>query len=125
MSQRWVWHIPVFVLARLGVVVAATESQAKPPADLLHPRNLEESMARGTALMDLGQKLFFETALSGSGKMSCATCHDPANDFTPANDLAVQMGGEKLDQPGNRAVPTLKYLQATFPFEQHHLAGEE
>jgi cytochrome c peroxidase len=35
------------------------------------------------------------------------------------------MGGEKLDQPGNRAVPTLKYLQAVPPFEQHRLGGEE
>ena len=37
----------------------------------------------------------------------------------------MQLGGEKLDQPGNRAVPTLKYLQASRPFEQHHLGTED
>ena len=62
-------------------------------------------MTRSRALMKLGQDLFFEKALSGSGKMSCASCHDPDHGFTPANDLAVQLGGEKLDRPGTRAVP--------------------
>jgi cytochrome c peroxidase len=57
--------------------------------------------------------------------MSCASCHDPDHAYTPANHLAVQLGGEKLDQPGNRAVPTLKYLQPVRPFEQHHLGIED
>jgi cytochrome c peroxidase len=100
------------------------QPQAK-SVDLSHPRNFSEAMTRSRALMKLGQDLFFEKALSGSGRMSCASCHDPDHGFTPANDLAVQLGGEKLDRPGTRAVPTLKYLQATLPFEQHHLGTED
>ena len=115
----------VFVLVLLAPFVAAAQLQATALADLHHPRNFAEAMARSQALMQLGQDLFFEKALSGSGKMSCASCHDPDHAFTPANDLAVQLGGERLDQPGTRAVPTLKYLQATQPFEQHHMGGEE
>lgn len=125
MRQSGPWHGPGFILVLLAVFVAAAQSVARTGADLRHPQNFAESIARSHALMDLGQALFFEKALSGSGKMSCASCHDPDQAFTPANDLAVQLGGEKLDQPGNRSVPTLKYLQASRPFELHHLGTED
>lgn len=61
----------------------------------------------------VGQKMFFDKALSGSGQMSCASCHDPAHAYAPANDLAVQLGGPRLDQPGTRAVPSLRYKEFT------------
>ncbi len=61
----------------------------------------------------LGQQMFFDPALSGSGKMSCATCHDPAHAYAPANALPVQLGGPALDRQGVRAVPTLTYLERT------------
>ena len=51
--------------------------------------------------------------------MACATCHDPAHGFSPANDLAVQLGGKDMRQPGLRAVPSLTYLQAVPPFTEH------
>ncbi len=40
----------------------------------------------------LGQRLFFETRLSGNGKVSCATCHLPAKDFQDALPLANGVG---------------------------------
>jgi cytochrome c peroxidase len=58
----------------------------------------------------VGQKIFVDQTLSASGKMSCATCHDPANAHAQTNTLAVQAGGANLDQPGFRAVPSLRYL---------------
>ncbi|GGC86586.1 cytochrome-c peroxidase [Undibacterium terreum] len=61
----------------------------------------------------VGQKMFFDQSLSGSGKMSCATCHDPAFAYGPPNNLAMQLGGPKLDQMGNRAVPSLRYKDIT------------
>jgi len=125
MRRPGFWLALKLTPALLAVFLAATGSQAKNFADLHHPRNFAQALARSQAMMRLGQELFLEKALSGSGKMSCASCHDPAHAFTPANDLAVQLGGQNLDQPGNRAVPTLKYLQASHPFELHHLAGEE
>ncbi len=77
-------------------------------------------------LADLGRKMFADPALSGSGRMSCATCHDPANGFSPANALSVQLGGATLDQAGTRAVPTLTYKQTTPPFTEHfHEADDD
>jgi len=61
----------------------------------------------------VGQKMFFDKKLSGSGAMSCASCHDPAHAHAPANDLSVQLGGPKLDQSGLRAVPSLRYKDIT------------
>jgi hypothetical protein len=37
------------------------------------------------ALTELGRQLFFEKALSASGRMSCASCHDPAHAYGPPN----------------------------------------
>lgn len=36
------------------------------------------------SLIELGEKLFFETALSGNNKISCATCHQPQLHFSDA-----------------------------------------
>ncbi|MFZ6644130.1 cytochrome-c peroxidase [Undibacterium sp. TJN25] len=67
----------------------------------------------------LGKRLFFDPSLSASGKMSCATCHDPDHAYGPPNDLAVQLGGSDLRQPGTRSVPSLRYLQFTPKFTRH------
>ena len=64
----------------------------------------------------VGQKMFFDTTLSGSGKMSCATCHDPKSAYGPPNALAVQLGGPHLDQLGTRAAPSLRYKEYTPPY---------
>ena len=64
----------------------------------------------------LGQKIFMDQSLSASGKMSCASCHDPDNFHAQTNDLPVQMGGANLDVPGFRAVPSLRYLNLTPAF---------
>ena len=59
----------------------------------------------------LGRKIFMDQSLSASGKQSCASCHDPANALAQTNSLAVQLGGPNADQPGFRAVPSLRYLK--------------
>jgi cytochrome c peroxidase len=61
---------------------------------------------------ELGKKIFIDPTLSASGKLSCATCHDPnhAHAHAQTNDLSVQFGGINLDVPGFRAVPSLRYL---------------
>lgn len=51
----------------------------------------------------LGQMLFFEPRISGSGVISCATCHNPALGWTDRIDRAVGHGG----QVGNRNTPTV------------------
>ena len=61
----------------------------------------------------VGQKMFFDKTLSGSGKMSCATCHDPNHAYGPPNNLAVQVGGVEMKAFGLRAVPSLRYQEYT------------
>ncbi|QRX85091.1 cytochrome-c peroxidase [Glaciimonas sp. PAMC28666] len=61
----------------------------------------------------VGKQMFFDETLSGSRKMSCATCHDPKFAYGPPNDLAVQLGGSTLTESGDRAVPSLRYKEYT------------
>jgi cytochrome c peroxidase len=63
----------------------------------------------------LGRALFFDPALSASGKQSCASCHDPAYAYGPPNARAVQLGGPSLHAAGLRAVPSLRYTLARTP----------
>ncbi len=59
----------------------------------------------------VGQKMFFDQSLSGSGKLACSTCHDPDHAYAPPNELDVQPGGEVLSLTGTRAVPSLRYKE--------------
>jgi cytochrome c peroxidase len=63
-----------------------------------------------SAIARLGKQIFFDPSLSGSGRMSCATCHSPAHAYGPPNGLAVQLGGPDLNLQGMRAVPSLRYV---------------
>jgi len=80
--------------------VASPEPVAPPPRPL-------------SAAAVAGKQLFFDQALSASGRMSCATCHDPDHAYGPPNDLAVQIGGPRGTSPGLRAVPSLRYKEFT------------
>jgi cytochrome c peroxidase len=51
----------------------------------------------------LGQMLFFDPRLSGSGVMSCATCHNPARGWSDGLPTAVGDGHKVL----GRATPTI------------------
>jgi cytochrome c peroxidase len=63
----------------------------------------------------VGQKAFFDQTLSGSKNMACASCHSPQFAYGPPNSLAVQLGSDPA-QSGARAVPTLRYKDATPPY---------
>lgn len=78
-----------------------------------------EAFRRARELADLGRQIFFDPSLSASGKISCASCHDPRFAYGPANSLPVQPAGKDLKQWGIRAVPSLRYLQAVPPFTEH------
>jgi cytochrome c peroxidase len=69
-----------------------------------------------SAAAQVGQQMFFDKGLSASGKLSCASCHDPDHAYAPANALSVQAGGKTLSQSGTRAVPSLRYKQVVPPY---------
>ena len=56
------------------------------------PRDPGNRYADNAAAAALGQKLFFDVRFSGNGKVSCATCHDPENDFQDSMPLGKGMG---------------------------------
>ncbi|WP_176082628.1 cytochrome c peroxidase [Martelella sp. HB161492] len=116
--------LPAIALAGLALAgaVAALADSDLPPAKTI-PAGTDQPPL--SAVAHLGEDMFFDTSLSGSGEMSCATCHDPKNHYAPANDLAVQRGGAKLDQPGYRTVPTLTYAYETHPFSIGPLSAAE
>ncbi len=72
-------------------------------------------------LAELGRKIFFDPGLSASGRQACASCHNPANAYGPANALPVQKGGPQLKDTGFRNTPALRYLHAPFAFTEQHV----
>lgn len=74
-------------------------------------------------LARLGKKIFFDPSLSASGKVSCATCHDPDHAYGPPNGLAVQLGGPALDRQGPRTVPALRYVLNRTPVWNKQFIG--
>ena len=64
----------------------------------------------------LGEKIFNDVTLSGSGRQSCASCHDASQAHAPANSLAIQLGGVLMDQQGRRTAPSINYLSFNTPF---------
>ena len=60
----------------------------------LEPLGADASNAHSedTRAAALGRELFFDTRLSGNGKVACATCHLPAQDFQDGKPLANGVG---------------------------------
>lgn len=82
-----------------------------------HPVSLREPVSRPlSAVARLGAKLFQDERLSGSGRLSCESCHSPAHAYGPPDAGAVVLGGPKAHTPGVRAVPSLRYLYRQPPF---------
>lgn len=75
-----------------------------------------DAAALAQARVQLGERLFKDRNLSGSGRMSCATCHDPAFRHGPPNAQAVQVGGAFETEFGLRAAPSLRYLDGVPAF---------
>jgi len=55
----------------------------------------------------LGEKIFHDASLSSSGRLACASCHDPAHGSADNND--VPNGGPQLADPGLRNAPPIAY----------------
>jgi len=111
-------NILLFVLLVPVVLTGAAEISQAPMTRAAVRKQTE-------ALDSLGARMFRDPGLSASGKLACASCHDPAHGFGPANDLAVQMGGADMQHPGTRAAPSLTYLEATPPFTEHYFDSDD
>ena len=63
-----------------------------------------------SAMAQLGRQIFFDTSLSASGRLSCASCHSPDHSYGPPGGAPAMFGGPALTSQGVRAVPSLMYL---------------
>jgi cytochrome c peroxidase len=85
------------------------------------------TVAGDDRLIRLGEKLFFDTRLSGSGRTACATCHEPRFGFAQRRAVAVSDNG----QLGRRNAPTLLDVgynpwmmwDGRFPSLEHQIFG--
>ena len=74
------------LLGLFGVLLATGVAQAAPPP--LSP------------LQQLGKSMFLDPSLSASGRMACASCHDPKYAYGPAPGRAIALGGPRLNRSG-------------------------
>jgi cytochrome c peroxidase len=81
--------------------------------------------AKARILTELGRALFFDPALSASGRLSCASCHDPAFAYGPSGASPVALGGKDMRAIGLRAVPSLRYLQDAPQFTEHFRSSDD
>lgn len=62
---------------------------------LLPESPLEKQKDSLQVMIELGKMLFFDTRLSGSGKISCATCHQPELNWTDGKEKSEGHEGAK------------------------------
>jgi cytochrome c peroxidase len=123
-SSRW-RRVPALVaLTAATLLVSAHAAEDLAPTAASVYRMRFERTPTSTQLTALGRAMFVDPALSASGKMSCASCHDPAHAYGPPNERAVQVGGATMREPGVRAVPSLRYLQSVPRFTEHFVENE-
>jgi cytochrome c peroxidase len=105
----------------LGVVNAGpAAAQPVPPSSTAFYARSFSKPPKVPEMTELGRALFVDPSLSASGKLSCASCHDPRYAYGPPNARSVQLGGSNRKHPGTRAVPALRYTQDVPPFSEHH-----
>lgn len=75
-----------------------------------------------SAKATLGKAIFFDPALSASGKQSCASCHSPNNAYSAPNALSVQIGGANGNLQGLRNAPSIAYSSYTPAFSRNGIA---
>lgn len=64
-----------------------------------------------SAAAALGKSIFADAGLSGSGRVACSSCHDPARAHGAAFETAGAPGGASLDRVGGRKAPSIRYLR--------------
>ncbi|HLO93643.1 MAG TPA: cytochrome c peroxidase, partial [Burkholderiaceae bacterium] len=65
----------------------------------------------------LGEKIFKDVSLSGSGRQACISCHAPETGHAGAlNGKPTEPGGLALELEGGRTAPGLRYLASNKAF---------
>jgi len=119
------WRLFAIGLAAIGLLAACVQAASvgfvddqglaemkaqyvRPPGPPPAPEDNQTTPAREA----LGRQLFFDPRLSGSGLMSCASCHAPNRDWQDGVATAIGRDGRILA----RRTPTLLNAAWGFPF---------
>lgn len=90
----------------LGIILCPAALADAPTFGLLGlpPISVPPTNPQTPSKSALGQKLFFDKRLSGDGRVSCASCHQPAHAFADDRSLARGISG----RIGTRNAPSLR-----------------
>lgn len=91
--------LAILFLAISSLAAEESVSLPKPLPSVDQPDDNPTSDAK----IALGRQLFFDPRLSRSGKIACATCHDPEKGFSNGRRFGIGVDGRE----GTRNVPTL------------------
>ena len=109
-------------LASAGLLAAAAAASAAPFDPIPRAWGERPSVAQLTAL---GRAMFNDPGLSASGRLSCASCHDPATAFGPNARTPSPFADGVPAHAGTRAIPSLRYAQFSSAFTEHTTDDEE
>ncbi|MGA9854304.1 MAG: cytochrome c peroxidase [Gammaproteobacteria bacterium] len=117
MSTRLCRLVAVGILLAGPLLPSAADAKVQTTGWNPHPVQLVIPPTHPLSYMaQLGKKLFYDPRLSGSGRMSCVSCHSPAHAYGPPGKASVVLGGPDVHSAGFRAVPSLRYLYRQPPF---------
>ncbi len=108
---------PRRVAALATVLIALWSAIGSPePTPIAPPPNAAvqtpKALAPDTALIALGQTIFFDSTLSEPPGTSCASCHDPERAFAGSNGSTTGVPrGSHLGRLARRNAPSLLYLK--------------
>jgi cytochrome c peroxidase len=107
---RWWWSTLLAALPSLAAAQVATTTASfawQLPRGFPTPF-VPADNPMSAAKVALGQRLFFETRLSVTGRYSCASCHDPARSYSDGRARAVGATGAVLAH-GSMALINVAY----------------
>jgi cytochrome c peroxidase len=102
------WQRGALWLGGFLVLAACRGGESNAPAQISTPGL--------SPIAALGEQLFRDESLSVSGRLSCQSCHQPAFAHAGPSSDAVSSGGPKMDVPGIRNSPSIRYASFTPPF---------
>jgi cytochrome c peroxidase len=108
--------------ASAGVLAGAALATAAPIEPAPRAYGERPSVAQLTAL---GRAMFSDPGLSSSGRLACASCHDPQAAFGPNALTPSPFSDGDPAHAGARAIPSLRYAQFAGRFTEHAIDDEE
>ena len=90
---------------------------------ILPPSPIESKKDSLKDVIELGKILFFDTRLSGSGKISCATCHQPALNWTDGKQKSIGHEGALTKRNSPTIQNTWFYKRLFWDGRSKDLAG--